>query len=963
AMACGLPVVSTFHSGIPELVVDKKSGFLAEEGNVEEICEKMRILIQNPELRKSMGISGRKTVEEEFDIRKLTPKLEKIYDKLSDKLRFSKVRREEKREKEKEKERYRGRDRAGDMNLDKGRNASHILNMLKTGKPGYFRADLHLIKGCNSHCIMCDNWKSDMETSFNRASVSRLLNDLKKFGVTHLRFHGQEPTLNKDLISIIKEAKELGFKIGLKTNALLCAEDYVRKLCDAGLDVVYFSMDSADENIHNKHRGNNISFERNINAAKYFKRYNPGIKLMINSVITSQNYKELDHLVDLAKKIEVDSVGFVQLNTKNKQDILDLKLDKQQMAEFYFEVVPAILEKGSKSGISIDINPMPAALVDKPVDVQINKLRQAKIRQSKKQAKNQKEDSDFHKDIFHEDISHEDIFSEEISDFKDGKYGKKFFDKNICYGPFDHTTIDYDGSIYPCCAMIRDKRLAMGNVHDIEFSELWNSEKYKRYRDAIASGNCPFKEECARSHDSMAALNKAQNRTQNKDQDNPEEHSLKDSESKKSFEFQKLKTLYFLPKEHLEYVQLEKAKEMIQHAYNNVLLYKQLYDEKGIKPEDINSLEDLRKLPIITKDIIRQNFPDKLIAKDMDKSKISIEQTSGSVSESVQFASLKNNNEFNWMAYAFYMTKEWKWPQKYAKFTTFNCSAGYCSYDEEKENDKDSLKIILPSSKNIFGDDESKFMQRIELLKQSNPSILHADPVYLRALALFIEDKGIKLPFIKAISSTYELLTESNRQFLETAFNCRVFDQYGCSELGPIANSCEHGNKHIYMDKVIVEIIKDKPDAEFGRIIVTDLNNYAMPLIRYDTGDIGHFVKGVCSCGRNSGMLEIDGRVGNIVTVDGKVFTPKEIDRLFKGIQRIKLYRVVQKKEHEFKIEIMRNKQFNNAAAEKIKDEIRDNFKKYLSSDIKLEFEYVDEILPMNSGKFCLVKGLKFDRF
>ena len=118
---------------------------------------------------------------------------------------------------------------------------SHVKNIIavKQGKkPIKFRADLHLIAGCNSQCIMCDNWKNKVESNFSTENAIKLLDQLKNFGVTYIRFHGQEPTLRRDLPLLIKGAKKRGFRVAVKTNALLLNKKMMNEIVHL-LDDIY----------------------------------------------------------------------------------------------------------------------------------------------------------------------------------------------------------------------------------------------------------------------------------------------------------------------------------------------------------------------------------------------------------------------------------------------------------------------------------------------------------------------------------------------------------------------------------------------------------------------------------------------------------------------------------------------------------------------------------------------------
>jgi len=434
AMASGMPAISTKHSGIPELIKDGITGYLVKENDYKATSTKINDILTNPNKTFEICLNARFWIEKKFNSLNSIPETESIYDNVLD--------------------------------------TNHIGNisaLKKNKKASKFRADLHLIGGCNCRCIMCDNWKNKIESDFSTRHVLELLDDLKDFGVTYIRFHGQEPTLRKDLPLLIKESKKRGFRVGIKTNALLLNEEKLKDIINF-LDDIYLSIDSAFADVHNHLRRNETSFNKNLEVSILAKKYNPKINVYLNSVVTNVNYKTLDKMLDLGKKLDADKVSFVNLNDKNKADVENLKLEKSQFEEFYFKIVPKILIKSLKWKIPVSIDPYFYELLGLPKKEQVLELR-----------------------------NNPDQFKEEIENYCNMDYGKFFYQKCKCFGVLDHITIDWKGNVYPCCVMPRRSELAIGNVFKTKFSELWNTEDYKKYRKDMLNGKCKFKNQCARN--------------------------------------------------------------------------------------------------------------------------------------------------------------------------------------------------------------------------------------------------------------------------------------------------------------------------------------------------------------------------------------------------------------------------------------------------------------------------------
>ena len=173
-----------------------------------------------------------------------------------------------------------------------------------------------------------------------------------------------------------------------------------------------------------------------------------------------------------------------------------------------------------------------------------------------------------------------------------------------------------------------------------------------------------------------------------------------------------------------------------------------------------------------------------------------------------------------------------------------------------------------PSSiNNRLEPDEDMIRHFCSRIKQHNPKMIYSYPSSLIALATFIRKWNIPNINIKTIISSGEVLTSKTRMLIEETFGGEVFNLYGTTEFPSIAEECkEHKGLHIFADSYIVEFVNN------GEIVITDLDNYTMPFIRYNAGDRGFLKNGHCNCGRSLPLMEItQGRVSDlIITPDGK---------------------------------------------------------------------------------------------
>lgn len=173
---------------------------------------------------------------------------------------------------------------------------------------------------CNANCFMCNYAKNNTGKELQKSEFDKLLDIMDKADYRLIKFTGGEPLLCKDLIYFIKESKKRGYKTAIITNGYLLENKYM-ELIDAGLDHITISLDSSDSNIHDKIRGINGLFDRIIRGINAIKKYNPKVKIRINTVGSYLNILHLTELFKLLKKIHIDQWVITPLkSTENQWD-------------------------------------------------------------------------------------------------------------------------------------------------------------------------------------------------------------------------------------------------------------------------------------------------------------------------------------------------------------------------------------------------------------------------------------------------------------------------------------------------------------------------------------------------------------------------------------------------------------------------------------------------------------------
>jgi len=220
----------------------------------------------------------------------------------------------------------------------------------------------------------------------------------------------------------------------------------------------------------------------------------------------------------------------------------------------------------------------------------------------------------------------------------------------------------------------------------------------------------------------------------------------------------------------------------------------------------------------------------------------------------------------------------------------------------------------------------------------------------------------LRLPTLKAVITTSEVLTEADAEFISRTLSVPVFNEYGCGEVGSIAHQCKSGSMHLMAYNQVVEVDTGTRTtlAGTGPLIVTDLHNRAMPLIRYEIGDFGKLATENCCCGKTLPILKgLYGRAYDVlITPEGKKIHPEAAIYIFEQLQeRYKAFdqfQVIQRNISELEIRIVVNDKYSNT----IEQELILGIKKVISKSMLVTITRVRTIERELSGKLRLVKSL-----
>jgi phenylacetate-CoA ligase len=358
--------------------------------------------------------------------------------------------------------------------------------------------------------------------------------------------------------------------------------------------------------------------------------------------------------------------------------------------------------------------------------------------------------------------------------------------------------------------------------------------------------------------------------------------------------------------------------------------------------ERFGKLRTIAELPILTKDDVRGNLK-RLLVRGADRRRVHIGHTGGSTGKPLAFWWDSGKHELMRAGMMrSYMASGWRPGQKTLNFWG-------ARQDIRAGSIAKRWGELVTGEKTLDAReyDEAQLRAWADLIRRWRPVLLQGYASILAALAKYVLAERIAMPkSILGVYSTAEVLDDGQRQAMEEAFSCRVFNQYGSREIPNIACECRHGNMHVFTDMVYLESL---PGDGEDRLIVTSLTNRLMPIIRYDIGDAGRLSDGECDCGWPFPLMEIGMCRQNdlIVTPTGRHVHPSFFNGLLYGLTQIRQYQFVQTTLTRIVLNLVSSAPLPPERVTEMQARI------HLEVDpaITLDVRYADEIAPTASGK------------
>lgn len=415
-------------------------------------------------------------------------------------------------------------------------------------------------------------------------------------------------------------------------------------------------------------------------------------------------------------------------------------------------------------------------------------------------------------------------------------------------------------------------------------------------------------------------------------------------------EWKRLEEQQWWPQRRLRVYQWERLQVLVTYAGMHSPYYGELFTNRKINPEKIFTEEDFRKIPVTTKKDIRDHL-DRFISDDYKKSSLVSAKTGGSTGVSLNLyfdeACQEKRNAAQLMA------------DRWAGWDLGMKRAAVWGNPPVAKTAKQKLRHHL-LDRTIYLDtmnlNEQSMAAFVDRWSNEQPQAVfgHAHSIYL--FARHLQNRGVTSCRPKAIVATSMMLLEHERRLIEEAFQCKVTNRYGCEEVGLIACECEqHQGMHLNLPHVYVEFLdaNDQPvkAGEPGKIVVTDLNNRAMPLIRYRVEDVGVFSEQPCECGRGFPILKhLQGRVADFLKLPdgGQVAGISLVERTLTRVPGVEQMQLVQDRLDHICIHRVKGNDYTQETDVALLRAMRETF----GEQVALEIVDVTGIPQEASGKY-----------
>lgn len=404
--------------------------------------------------------------------------------------------------------------------------------------------------------------------------------------------------------------------------------------------------------------------------------------------------------------------------------------------------------------------------------------------------------------------------------------------------------------------------------------------------------------------------------------------------------YRRIQNMNTWSREEIRAWQNEQLQRIVDQAYNHTIYWKRIFDERGLKPSDIRTTEDLKKLPILTKEDIRAHY-DEIVPDNVKDFRYRKDQTGGSTGEPMRY--LVSEDVWGYVA----ANKIIAWRTTGYRFGDAFMALGSASIFKKKAPLTRRVLDMIRNEKavNSMNLDDALCRQYIDILnkKQIHYIYGYASAIYL--LAKYALDHQVDMNHMRGAFTTSENLTDVYRETIEKAFGCGVMDCYGSRDAAVTTYEIEHGHYHLGYS-AYVELV-DEFEPNTGTLIATNLLNMAFPLLRYEFGDVAELAPQAVSSYNGQMLKKIYGRTSDVLRLDnGHVLTSPGFTILMRNFD-VKAYDIQKLSESHVRMQVQVAEEWNQEQEKKLIAEMQ----RFCGEGCDFSLEYIDHFEPLKNGK------------
>jgi len=402
----------------------------------------------------------------------------------------------------------------------------------------------------------------------------------------------------------------------------------------------------------------------------------------------------------------------------------------------------------------------------------------------------------------------------------------------------------------------------------------------------------------------------------------------------------------FSSEEQIKAFRDERLCAFVKHCYDSVPFYRRQFNEIGLRPGDIRELNDLHKLPVLTKNDVQENGAD-LISETIPRAKQVSVHTSGTTGGGLRFVTTHRALQEQWATW-------WRYRRWHGLQLSTRCGYfGGRSVVPVDQHAPPFWRYNIPGKQILFSGyhmSPENLPYYLSELRRKQPPWLHGYPSLLALLAGHMLENRSDLGYrLQWVTTGAENLLPQQVDLISRAFGVKPRQHYGMAEAVANFSECEHGNLHVDEDFAAVEFL---PNEDGGyKIIGTNLSNPATPLLRYDVQDNVSLQQGSCPCGRPGRIVHsIDGRAEDYVILKSGAKVGR-MDHIFKDMINIHEAQIIQKHPGEIRIKIVRGREYSEGDKERLLSEVY----KRVGRETTVSVEYVPALARSKTGKLRFV--------